>query len=132
MLPVRVLVVGNSRVLLRRLRVALESEGYLVTLARGNGVPAVLLARTVPDLLIAQIQPGRTTIEAWRRAVDSFRSHRSLPVLALMTGSSGEVERKALEEVADLGIVQRPLRKRVIMGRLEEWYASDAPLLRAS
>ncbi len=132
MLPVRVLVVGNSRVLLRRLRVALESEGYLVTLARGNGVPAVLLARSVPDLLIAQIQPGRTTIEAWRRAVDSFRSHRSLSVLALMTGSSGEVERKALEEVADLGIVQRPLRKRVIMGRLEEWYASEAPLLRAS
>jgi CheY-like chemotaxis protein len=132
MLPVRVLVVGNSRVLLRRLRVALESEGYLVTLARGNGAPALLLARSVPDLVIMQPHTARTAIEAWRRAVDSFRSHRSLSVLALMTRPSGEEERKAIEEVADLGIVQRPLRKRAIMGRLEEWYASEAPLLRAS
>ena len=132
MLPVRVLVVGNSRILLRRLRVALESEGYMVTLARGNGVPAVLLARSVPDLVITQVRPSRTTVEAWRRAVDSFRAHRSLSVLALATDAAGEEERKALEEVADLGVIQRPLRKRVVMGRIEEWYTAEAPLLRAS
>lgn len=132
MLPVRVLVVGNSRILLRRLRLALEGEGYMVSLARGNGTPAVVLARSEPDLVIAQIRPDRATIEAWRRAIEAFRAHRSLSVLALMTGASSEEERKTLEEMADLGIVQRPLRKRVVLGRLEEWYASEAPLLRAS
>jgi CheY-like chemotaxis protein len=131
MLPVRVLVVGNSRVLLRRLRLALETEGYLVTLARGNGAPAVLLARSVPDLLIAQVPPARTAIEAWRRAIHSFRAHRALSVLAILTDASTEPGRKTLEEVADLGIAERPLRKRAIMGRLEEWYASEAPLPRA-
>lgn len=132
MLPVRVLVVGNSRVLLRRLRVALESEGYMVTLARENGSPAVLLARAAPDLAILQLRSARPMLEAWRRAVDSFRSHRPLSILALMTGPAGEEERKTLEELADLGIVHRPLRKRAVMGRLEDWYASEAPLLRAS
>lgn len=104
----------------------------MVSLARGNGAPAVVLARSEPDLVIAQIRPDRATIEAWRRAVEAFRTHRSLSVLALMTGATSEEERKTLEEMADLGIVQRPLRKRVVLGCLEEWYASEAPLLRAS
>jgi DNA-binding response OmpR family regulator len=132
MLPVRVLVVGNRRNLLRRLRLTLESEGYLVTVARDNGAPALLLARVVPDLLIAQLPPSRTAIEGWRRAIDTFRAHRSLSVLALMPASAGEAEHKAVEEVADLGIAGRPLRKRAVLECLENWYSAEAPLLRAS
>jgi hypothetical protein len=130
MLPVRVLVVCSSRSLLRRVGVALELEGYMVTPAGGKTTPAAILARTVPDLVVAQVRPDRTSIEVWRRAIDSYRTRRPLSVLALVTGSIREEERKVLEEVADLGIAERPLRKRAIMSRLEDWYTSEAPMLR--
>lgn len=131
MLPVRVLVVGRNRVLLRRIRRTLESEGYLVILARGSVVPAVLLARTAPDLLIAEIPPARTSIETWRRAIESSRARRPFSVLALTMDAPGEDERRALEEIADLGVAERPIRRRDFLRRLDDWYESEAPQLRA-
>ena len=57
MLPVRILVVGNTIGLQRRLFAALDREGYAVSIGAGGPPPALTLARNCPDLLMLPFMP---------------------------------------------------------------------------
>ena len=87
MLPVRILVVGNTVGLQRRLFTALDREGYAVSIGAGGPPPTLTLARNCPDLLILEAGPALGRIESWRRAIASFRSRSTLlPPSALRSG----------------------------------------------
>ncbi len=134
MLPVRVLVLGDRRAVIFRLRAALEVEGYLVVAAvAASAAPAPLLSKISPDLVIAHFAgPARPRLEAWRRAVETFRARHALSVLGLAGGGLDAEERRVFESFADLGILGRPFQRKAVLACLERWYASETPLLRAS
>jgi hypothetical protein len=128
MLPVRILVVGNTIGLQRRLFAALDREGYAVSIGAGGPPPTLTLARNCPDLLILEVGPALGRIESWRRAIASFRSRRPLSVLAVAPESLDHDERATLESITDLGILFRPTSTKEIVERLNEWYESETPI----
>jgi len=129
MLPVRILVVGNTIGLQRRLFAALDRQGYAVSIGAGGPPPALTLARNCPDLLILEVGPALGRIESWRRAIASFRSRRPLSVLAIAPESLDRDERATLESTTDLGIIVRPTSTTEIVQRLDEWYDSETPVM---
>jgi DNA-binding response OmpR family regulator len=128
MLPVRILVVGNSIGLQRRLFDALDREGYAVSIGAGGPPPALTLARNCPDLLILEVGPALGRVASWRRAIASFRSRRPLAVLAIASESLDHDDRSSLESITDLGILVRPTSTTEIVQRLDEWYESETPI----
>ncbi|MBM3287943.1 MAG: hypothetical protein FJY88_11430 [Candidatus Eisenbacteria bacterium] len=131
MLPVQTLIVGEPQSLLHWIAAGLEAEGYLACVAGGNLPPAVALERSCPDLLLLVVPQTPFQLENWRRAVHAHQRRRSMSVLALVHRAPSEKERRIIEGFADLGMVGRPWRKSEILERLEEWYASEMPTLRA-
>lgn len=129
MLPVRILVVGNTVGLQRRLFTALDREGYAVAIGAGGPPPALTLSRNCPDLLILEVGPALGRVESWRRAIASFRSRRPLSVLVLAPENLDRDERAALESITDLGIMVRATSTKEIVERLEEWYDSETPMV---
>jgi len=131
MLPVHVLLVGESLDLFRRLRAPLEAEGMDVSLGSAGPSPGILLARAGPDLLIAEFPGRHSRIEAWRRAIESFRMRRPLAVLAIAPRILSVDEQRILDEIADLGVLRRRPPWEEIVARVEDWYADQTPCLKA-
>lgn len=128
MLPVRVLIVGNTVGLQRRLYGALDRDGYSVMIGAGGPPPALTLTRNCPDLLILEVGPALGKLERWRRAIASFRSRRPLSVLAIAPESLDQKMRANLEAIPDLWLLTQPVSTTDICDRVEEWYSSEAPM----
>lgn len=121
MIPVRVLLVDESLPLLRGLKEELESSGgFEVFTAVSPAAGLLRLARLQPDLLIANPYAGRGTAEEWRRAVERYRSGRSLSVL-MLADRVHEPDRSVLRDIADLGVVPHHHPSRVLDTILTGW-----------
>jgi DNA-binding NarL/FixJ family response regulator len=121
MIPVRVLLVDESLPRLRELTEALEySGGFEVFTAVSPAGGQLRLARLQPDLLIANPYAGRGTAQEWRRAVERYRSSRSLSVL-MLADRVHEPDRSVLREMADLGVVPHHQASRVLDTILTGW-----------
>jgi DNA-binding response OmpR family regulator len=131
MQPIRILLIGDTLNLMRRLKFRLEVQGYEVTLGCGAPSPAFSLSRVRPDVLIAELAAGDGRIETWRRGIESYRMRRSLSVLFLADERAGKGERLLAAEAADLGIVEKPQRARKVIERLETWYEAENSTLLA-
>ena len=131
MQPVRILLIGEATNLLRRLRLRLEIQGYEVTMGCGAPSPGSAsrgLARTFSSLSLGRAA-GRA--ETLRLGIEAYRVRRPLSVLFLVNDGIGEHERQLAEEIADLGLVQKPRRTRKVIERLESWYESESSMLLA-
>jgi hypothetical protein len=131
MQPIRILLIGEAQNLMRRIHVRLETLGYEVTLGCGAPAPSFSLSRVRPDILVAELSAGDGRVETWRRAIESFRMRRPLSVLFLADARSGLADRAMAEELADLGLVEKPQRARKVIERLETWYESETSTLLA-
>ena len=122
MVPVRLLLTGETFEVMRRLKTALESEGYEVT-ARGPRIAdGMALGRHQPDVWITEAPATAAGRIRLSRAIDSYRLHRSLAVMVLGGDDSGSNRADPLEEAADLGIIDRPYREQEVLRRLDDWY----------
>ena len=131
MQPVRVLLIGDTMNLMRRLRLRLEAQGYEVTLGCGAPSPTFSLSRVRPDVLVAELAAGDGRVETWRRGIESYRLRRPLSVLFLADERAGRRDRILAEEIADLGLVEAPHRARQVIERLDSWYEAETCLLLA-
>ncbi len=131
MQPVRILLIGDTLRLMRRLRLRLETQGYEVTLGCAAPSPAFSLSRIRPDVLVAELSAGYGRIETWRRGIESYRMRRSLSVLFLADERTGRRERPLAESIADLGLIEKPNRTRQVIERLETWYEAETATLMA-
>ena len=128
MLPVRVLIVGNTVGLQRRLYGNLDRDGYAVSIGAGGPPPALTLTRNCPDLLIVEIGPALGKLERWRRAIASFRSKRPLSVLAIVPENLDSKEKINIESIPDIWIMIQPVSANDIRERVGDWYTSETPM----
>ena len=83
MAPPRILVIGDSIALLRKLYSALSNQGYEVAVGAGGPSPSLTICRNSPDLLIVELGPGLGRFERWRCAIESYRSRQPLSILTI-------------------------------------------------
>jgi DNA-binding response OmpR family regulator len=132
MIPVRVLVVEDSRPLLRSICEELEAaDGFEVITAGSPAAGMLTLARLQPDLLILDPFAGGGTPEEWNRTVARYRNARPLSVLVLADRLSDR-DRGILETLADLGIQARYAISRITEAVLTAWAESAEPLSEAA
>jgi DNA-binding response OmpR family regulator len=121
MIPVRVLLVDESLPLLRVMKEELESSGGFEVFTAASPAAGLLgLARLQPDLLVANPYAGRGTAAEWHRAVERYRSGRSLSVLVIAERIS-QPDAGLLQEIADLGVVSPRKGRRLLETILTGW-----------
>jgi DNA-binding response OmpR family regulator len=125
MIPVRVLVVADSRSRLRGLMREIEtSEGFEAVAAASPAAGMLALARTQPDLMIVDPFAGGGTAEEWRRAIAHYRAARPLGV-AVLAARPSERDRVLLEPLADLGFLGDDGLAEVLESVLATYGAAD-------
>ena len=114
----RILIVDDDRILRRASALALERAGYAV-LAAAGGREGLVLARTLPDLIVLDlIMPRPTGLEVFR-ALKADEATRRIPVLVVSNSSLQRI----VEEVESFGdeyIVKANLSLRELGARVEK------------
>ena len=128
MIPVRVLLVEESWPLLQELRRALEaSDGFEIFTAVSPAAGMLGLARYQPDLLVLDPFSGGGTAEEWKRAIQRYRTARSLSVLILADSLSPH-DHAQLDALADLGVRERAVGGHLLETILTAWAEQGDPL----
>ena len=114
MTPRKILVVDDEPQIARVLRMALESNGYDVIVARDGADALKQFARASPDLVITDLSmPGMDGIELTR----TIRQHGQTPVIVLSVRDAEAMKVSALDEGAD-DYITKPFNIQELLARV--------------
>lgn len=116
-MPKRILIVDDEEDILELLKYNLEAEGYHPLLA-SDGVQAIELAQTVPDLLILDVMLPRK--DGWEviRELREDPLTRTIPVIFL-TAKSSEVDEIVGLELGAEDYIVKPISIRKLLARVK-------------
>lgn len=113
----RILLVDDEQDILDLLKYNLEAEGY-ETLTAANGLQALELARSSPDLIILDVMlPGKDGWEVIRQ-LRQTESTKHLPVIFL-TAKGGEVDEVVGLELGADDYIVKPISIRKLLARVK-------------
>jgi two-component system alkaline phosphatase synthesis response regulator PhoP len=116
-MPKRILIVDDEQDILDLLRFNLENEGYEI-LAAADGLRALELAKTRPDLIILDIMlPGKDGWEVMRELRQSPATQQ-IPVIFL-TAKAGEIDEIVGLELGADDYVVKPISMRKLLARVK-------------
>ncbi|HEY6009357.1 MAG TPA: response regulator [Geobacteraceae bacterium] len=114
----RILVVDDSPAVATIIKVALEKEGYDVTVGR-DGVEGLKLALAErPDLVICDAIMPRLDGFGFKRAMEANPQTAAVPIILLTSKASGEDEQKALE-AGFLDFIPKPVQPIRVVSRVK-------------
>jgi len=114
----KVMVVEDERDIRDILKNLLEEEGFdVVTLADGTNLMEEIRSQTPDLLLLDQILPGKTGIEALREVRASEKFHH-LPVI-MVTGLSGENDKVGALDVGADDYITKPFFPKELTARIK-------------
>lgn len=117
-----ILLVDDEPHVTRVLRLALEKEGYAVTVAHEGNEAMTCMARQLPDVLISDIQmdgmDGRTLCPLVRA---TWPDHDFL--ILVMTSMTALEERSWARALAHTEFLEKPLSPRQLVARLARHFA---------
>jgi DNA-binding response OmpR family regulator len=121
----RVLVVEDDPSIAIGLRINLESEGYLVTLAE-DGEAALEIARAVdPDLIVLDVMlPKRNGLEVLH---DLRAEGRTMPII-ILSAKAGEMDKVAGLELGAEDYVAKPFSLAELLARVRAALRRGAPV----
>lgn len=118
----RILLVDDEPHVTRVLRLALEKEGYAVTVAHDGKEALESMARQLPDVLISDIQmdgmDGRTLCPLARAA---YPDHDFL--ILVMTSMTALEERSWARALSNTEFLEKPLSPRQLVARLARHFS---------
>ena len=94
-MTLQVLAVDDSRTMRNMIRLALETEGFIVHTADDGVHGTEVLAGISPDVIITDINMPRMDGFGFIDQVRAQDTHRSTPILVLTTESAGELKNRA-------------------------------------
>lgn len=127
MFSTRILIIAHEGPELRRVRERLENEGYETHATSTAAAGLLLLGRLQPEVLVLDPLVGRGRPEEWRRGLERYREERSL---AIVLATDDPLARRALSDVADLGVVPRSFDVEHLCSIVDE-YDDDEEFRRA-
>lgn len=118
----RILLVDDEPHVTRVLRLALEKEGYAVTIAHDGKQALECMARQLPDVLISDIQmdgmDGRTLCPLARA---TYPDHDFL--ILVMTSMTALEERSWARALSNTEFLEKPLSPRQLVARLARHFS---------
>lgn len=121
-----ILVVDDSPLTVKLLRVLLQSEGYVIQTANGGSEALSLLPAFKPQLILMDIQmPGMDGLEATRR-IKANPDTQDIVVVVLTASAMKGDEEKALSSGCD-GYVTKPFESRNLLSRIRVYLDGTSP-----
>ena len=116
-MPKRILIVDDEEDILELLKYNLEAEGY-ITLLASDGIQAVELAQTAPDLIILDVMLPRK--DGWEviRELHENPLTKTIPVIFL-TAKSSEVDEIVGLELGAEDYIVKPISIRKLIARVK-------------
>lgn len=119
-----ILLVDDEPHVTRVLRLALEKQGYEVTVAHDGNEALACMAQRVPDVLISDIQmdgmDGRTLCPLARK---TYPEHDFL--ILVMTSMTALEERSWARELPNTEFLEKPLSPRQLVARLSRHFGES-------
>lgn len=120
-----ILIVDDEAHVLRVLRLNLEREGYLVSTACDGQDALEQLERSLPDVLVTDLQMPRSTGRVLCETVRSRYPSHSLLIL-VMTSMTALEERDWVHQLPNTEFLEKPLSPRQLCARLARHFGAVA------
>ena len=120
-----ILIIDDSPLTLKLVRLLLQSEGYVIRTASGGNEGLSILLTFKPKLVITDIQmPGIDGLEVTRR-IRASPDTRGIVVLALSASAMKGDEEKALSAGCD-GYITKPITNQKMLSYIREYLDRSA------
>lgn len=117
----RILISDDQPHVRRVLQLALERQGYEVTLETNGENALKRIKETPPDVLITDIYMPRMTGKELCQTIQRDHPDRNFFIF-VMTSSAEREEREWVKDISNVEFLEKPLSPMLLVARLEEYF----------